>query len=260
MANILVERNSLSDIADSIRAKNGTQTTYKPSEMAAAINAIPSGGITPTGTKSITANGTYDVTSYASAEVNVPTGSTPVINSLSVNANGTYIAPSGVDGYSPITVNVPASGSGYNINSGDIAALFDQYAQEKDMLIIDLSFDSAQTSNVEIQHTLGRVPTEVILYPMALKDDGSGYQIGYVLDGAFGQDSSKNRTMRIYTSIPNAGINYPSRKDLISLLIMMHPTAYNFTQSAATATSITIRGGTGSDTKLLAGSYRLAIK
>lgn len=34
-------------------------------------------------------------------------GGSPVINPLSVIANGTYTAPSGVDGYSPVSVNVP---------------------------------------------------------------------------------------------------------------------------------------------------------
>lgn len=109
MANVYVNETSLQDIANSIRAKNGTQNTYKPRQMAAAIDAIPSGGVTPTGTINITANGTHDVTNYASAEVAVPTGSTPVIDPLSVTANGTYTAPTGVDGYSPVTVNVPSS-------------------------------------------------------------------------------------------------------------------------------------------------------
>lgn len=63
-------------------------------------------GITPTGTKTITENGTYDVTEYASAKVEVPSEE-PNIQSLNVTANGTYTAPSGVDGYSPVTVNVP---------------------------------------------------------------------------------------------------------------------------------------------------------
>lgn len=33
----------MSDIADAIRAKNGTSDTYKPAEMAAAISAIQTG-------------------------------------------------------------------------------------------------------------------------------------------------------------------------------------------------------------------------
>lgn len=39
-------------------------------------------------------------------------GGAPVIEALSVTANGTYTAPSGVDGYSPITVNVSGGGGG----------------------------------------------------------------------------------------------------------------------------------------------------
>lgn len=43
MANVLVNENSLTAIADSIRNKNGTTTKYKPAEMAAAIDAISTG-------------------------------------------------------------------------------------------------------------------------------------------------------------------------------------------------------------------------
>lgn len=74
MANVLVEESSLQDIADAIRTKNGSQNTYKPWQMAGAIEAIPTGS-TPTGTKqiSITENGTTteDVSAYANAEIEV---------------------------------------------------------------------------------------------------------------------------------------------------------------------------------------------
>lgn len=44
MANVLVDDEHLTNIADAIRTKNGTTTTYKPSEMATAIEAIEAGG------------------------------------------------------------------------------------------------------------------------------------------------------------------------------------------------------------------------
>lgn len=73
MTKVLLTESHLSDIADAIRAKLGVQTTYKPGQMAAAIGSIPT-GITPTGTISITENGSVDVTQYATANVNVSGG------------------------------------------------------------------------------------------------------------------------------------------------------------------------------------------
>ena len=80
----------LTSIANAIRNKyiesgvdimggNGEAPKYKPSEMATAIN-------------------------------NLPKGSEIVITPLNVTENGEYVAPSTIDGYNPVTVNVPTGG------------------------------------------------------------------------------------------------------------------------------------------------------
>ena len=90
MSKVLVTESHLEDIADAIRAKLGVATEYKPGQMATAIGTIPT-GITPTGTISITQNGTVDVTNYASASVNVSGGGG---GKMWFDANNVTVTPS----------------------------------------------------------------------------------------------------------------------------------------------------------------------
>lgn len=69
---------------------------------------------------SVTENGTYTaptgVDGYSPVSVTVPSGPTPVIEPITITENGIYTVPSGVDGYSPITVNVE-SGGGFVVDT-----------------------------------------------------------------------------------------------------------------------------------------------
>jgi hypothetical protein len=121
MSKVTVTESYLEGIGDAIRNKLNTSQGYTPGQMAAAIESIPTGGITPTGTKSITQNGQTDVTQYATADVNVPNsyaagdegkvvqnGALVAQTSETVTQNGTYDTTTKDE----VVVNVSGGGGG----------------------------------------------------------------------------------------------------------------------------------------------------
>lgn len=75
-----ISSDTLTGLADAVRQLNGTSAPLSPDDMIDGIE----GHVCPS----------------------------PTIQSLSVTQNGEYTAPSGVDGYSPVTVNVSGGGGG----------------------------------------------------------------------------------------------------------------------------------------------------
>ena len=94
MSKALITDGYLTDIANAIRAKNGSADTYTPPQMAAAI-------------------------------ADIPTGSDVDVEPLNVTQNGTYTAPSG-KAYSPVTALVPntyaAGDEGKVVQNGALVA------------------------------------------------------------------------------------------------------------------------------------------
>ena len=115
MSKVLVTESYLEDIADSIRSQLGVADTYKPSQMASAIASISGCGGVNVIPLSVSANGTYSAPSgdaYSPVVVDVPVPS----GSISITANGTY----DVSAYANAVVDVPTGGGG-----GDATGIID---------------------------------------------------------------------------------------------------------------------------------------
>lgn len=125
MPKMLIENQTLENIAAAIREKTGNSILYTPSEMAEAIRNIQNTGEVVLITKNISVNGTYRIgdegvtaTGYSTVIVNVPNTYTAddegrVVNngvlvsqtSRTINENGTYNTVTN----NSVIVNIPVA-------------------------------------------------------------------------------------------------------------------------------------------------------
>ncbi len=136
MAQVVINEASLSDIAQALRSKLGTNETFKPSQMGDGVRRLPSASSAPVLiTKQISANGTYaasgdNADGYSSVEVSVANsysasdegkvvdnGALVSQTSRNITDNGTYDTTTNNE----VVVSVSGGGGGAPIYSGTSA-------------------------------------------------------------------------------------------------------------------------------------------
>lgn len=85
-------------------------------------------------------------------------GAEAVIEALSVTENGTYTAPDGVDGYSPVSVNVPIP-EGYIVPSGELEITENGEYDITDKASVIVAVEESGGGGIEHTYTVDYIPS-----------------------------------------------------------------------------------------------------
>lgn len=97
-------------------------------------------------------------------------GDAPVIRSLSVTENGTYTAPDGVDGYSPVVVEVPVPDGYVDTTAADATAdkILDGYSGFVDGVLVN----GSMPDNGAINQTMDGLTSKSVHIPKGYTEGG----------------------------------------------------------------------------------------
>ena len=230
------------------------------------IQAIPSQYIIPTGTKSITSNGTdIDVIEYATVDVAVPTGSTINNQNKSVNPSESQQSVTYDTGYTGLgTVTVGAISSTYvgsgisrkssidlTVSGATITAPAGYYesSASKSVSTMTLPTAASATSSGTSKATIGRsASNQYINIPVGYNDTAAYYTISAVANGSATGPSSLSGT----SATVSTGTNTLT---LTKTGITTTPTVSAGYVSSATASTATVTLTASVTTKAAATYY-----
>ena len=191
MAKVTITEQYLEDIADAIRSKSSSSTTYTPSQMAAAILAIPTGSTVNNQNKAVTPNETEQSITFDSGYTGLGTVTVGAISS-------TYVG-SGITRRS--STDLSASGAIVTVPSGYYSS---QTTKSVTTMTLPTSASSSATSGYTSKATISRSTSDqYINIAPGYNSAGGYYKISAVANGSATGPSSLSGSSATVTTGTN---------------------------------------------------------